>query len=142
MKLYLDNSVLNRPFDDQSGANIRLETIATVFILHLIEKKRANIVNSEAIEYENKQNPFFERKKQIFFILSLAHDYQEVNNKIKQRAKELEELKITGIDSLHLACAEKAKVDYFITCDYDIIRRYKGQIKVINPVDFIKIYSE
>lgn len=58
MKLYLDNSVLNRPFDDQSEANIRLETISTIFILDLIEKKKANIVNSEIIEYENNHNPF------------------------------------------------------------------------------------
>lgn len=142
MKLYLDNSVLNRPFDDQSVPNIRLETIATIFILDLIEKRVADIVSSEIVEYENRQNPFLERKKQINSILSFAHRYQEVDQKVKQRAQELEELKIDGIDSLHLACAEKAKVDYFITCDYDIIRKYKGSLKVINPLDFIKIYSE
>ena len=138
MKIYLDNSVLNRPFDDQSVPKIRLETIATFFIFELIERKRVKLINSSVLEYENSKNPFFERKIWISHYLSKAVFYQKINSRIKGRAKEIEELGIAPIDSLHLASAETAKVDYFITCDYDIIRKYKGELKVMNPINFVQ----
>lgn len=141
MKVYLDNSVLNRPFDDQSVPMVRLETIATFFIFGLIEEKKIKLVNSSIIEYENSKNPLFERKIWISAYLSKATFYQTLNSKIKKKAMEIEKLKIPPIDSLHLASAEAARVDYFITCDYNIIRKYKGDLKVVNPIDFIKIFK-
>ena len=42
---------------------------------------------------------------------------------------------IKGLDALHLACAEELKVDYFVTCDDRMIRKYTGTIVVINPVE-------
>jgi len=141
MKIYLDNSVLNRPFDDQSVPKIRLETIAILFIFELVEKRKIKLVNSSVIEYENSKNPFFERKIWISAYLSKATFYQKINLKIKERAKEIGKFKIPPIDCLHLASAEIAKVDYFMTCDYDVIRKYKDNLSVINPIDFIKIFK-
>jgi len=141
MKIYLDNSVLNRPFDDQSIPKIRLEITAIFFILALIETKQIKLVSSSVIEYENFKNPFPERKIWILAYLSKASIYQKLNLKIKERAKEITKLKITPIDSLHLSSAEVAKVDYFLTCDYNIIRKYKGNLKVMNPVDFIRLFK-
>ena len=129
---------MNRPFDDQSVSNVRLEAMAAYFIFALIEEKKIKLVNSSVIEYENSKNPFFERKIWVFAYLSKATFYQRVNSKIKERAKGIGELKISSIDSLHLASAEAARVDYFITCDYDIIRKYKGNLKAINPINFIQ----
>jgi len=140
MKIYLDNSVLNRPFDDQSDPKIRLETIATFFIFELIEGKKVKLVNSSVIEYENSKNPFPERKIWISVYLSKATFYQELNLKIKERAREISKLKIPPIDSLYLSSAEVAGVDYFLTCDYDIIRKYRGDLKVTNPIDFIQLF--
>lgn len=141
MKIYLDNSALNRPFDDQSDPKIRLETMATFFILELVENRKIKLVNSSVIEYENSKNPFFERKIWISAYLSRAAFYQKLNPKMKERAKEIRKLGIPPIDSLHLASAEAANVDYFITCDYDVIRKHKDKLKVVNPVDFIKIFK-
>ena len=43
-----------------------------------------------------------------------------------------------SVDALHLACAEKARAEYFITCDDRIIKRYRGRkLKVMNPVNFV-----
>lgn len=140
-KAYLDNSALNRPFDDQSVPNIRMEAIAVLSIFELIDKKRIKLINSDVIEYENSKNPFFERKIWISANLSRTDLNQKINTKIKSRAEEIEELGIAGIDSLHLSSAELAKVSYFITCDYGIIKKYKGKIKVANPVDFIKSFK-
>lgn len=141
MKVYLDNSVLNRPFDDQSVPEIKLEATATFFILEMIEKKEIGLVNSSVIEYENSKNPFFGRKIWISTYLSKATFYQNLNLQIKERAKEIEKLRISAIDSLHLASAEFANIDYFITCDYDIIRKYRDNLKVIDPIDFVKIFK-
>jgi len=35
-----------------------------------------------------------------------------------------------------LACAEQLQVEALITCDERMIKRYKGNITVINPVTF------
>lgn len=140
MRVYLDNSVLNRPFDDQSIPRNRLEALATIFIFKLIEQRKIILVNSSVIEYENSKNPFPERKLWISAYLSKSSLYQEVNTEIERRAKEIEELRIFSIDSLHLAAAEKAGVDYFITCDHDMTRRYAGSLKVVNPIDFIQFF--
>ena len=139
MKIYLDNSVLNRPFDDQSVPKVRLETVAMFFIIELVERKKVKLVNSSVIEYENYKNPFLKRKIWISAYLSKASFFQKLNIKIKDRAKEIEKDNISPIDSLHLASAEAAKVDFFITCDYDIIKRYEGKLKAIDPIQFIQI---
>jgi len=115
--------------------------LATVFILEFIEKKEIKLINSSIIDYENSKNPFWERKIWVSSYLSKAFFYQKLNLKIKNRAKQLEQSKIFSIDALHLASAEIAKADYFITCDYDIIKKYRGELKVANPIEFIRIFK-
>jgi len=51
----------------------------------------------------------------------------------------------TGIkikDATHLACAIFAKCDYFITTDKRVINYKTDKIKVINPIEFVKIWRE
>ena len=98
-------------------------------------------MNSSVIEYENSKNPFIERKFWIEKILSKATIYQKITPEIKKLAKEIEKQGISPLDSLHLASAIASKVDYFITCDYFLIKRYKNKLKVINPIDFIQIFK-
>lgn len=105
-KAYLDNSALNRPFDDQSAPIVRMEAVAVLSIFELIDKKQVKLINSAVIEYENSKNPFFERKIWISANLARADFNQKVNQKIKIRAGEIEKLGIAGIDSLHLSSAE------------------------------------
>jgi hypothetical protein len=38
-RIYLDNSVVNRPFDDQSQERIRLETEAVILLLSRLERQ-------------------------------------------------------------------------------------------------------
>ena len=58
MKIYLDTSVYNRPFDDQTQPRIWLETLALALILQLVEAGEATLVNSSVLEFENSKNPF------------------------------------------------------------------------------------
>lgn len=138
MRLYLDTSVYNRPFDDQSQAKIFLETQAIMLILQAIENQQLELVSSNVLEYENSRNSDWERAKAVEFYLSLAQIRQIANELIRQRAKELEQNGVKPIDALHVACAEATNSDYFLTCDRRLINRCKGiTLPVINPADFI-----
>jgi predicted nucleic acid-binding protein len=67
--------------------------------------------------------------------LRKARVIQTLNDSLASRAQEIEASGIKGLDALHLACAEILKVDYFVTCDDRIIRKYTGTVVVINPVE-------
>ena len=60
---------------------------------------------------------------------------QTLNDNLAKRAQEIEVLGIKGVDALHLACAERLKANYFVTCDDRMIRKYTGTIVVVNPVE-------
>ena len=136
MRLYLDTSALNRIFDDQSQPRIYLEASAMLVIFSFIEKRVVNLVSSEALIFENSRNPYDERRIFVTAVLKKAGIVQIINERILNRAREIEPIGIKGIDALHLACAEKMKVDCFITCDDKIIKRYSGKLQVKSPVDF------
>lgn len=137
MKIYLDTSTINRIFDDQTKARIYLEAAASLLIFTLIEKNYFDLVSSEVLIYENDKNPYEERKLFVSSIIKNAKQFQKLDEKILERAKEIEKLGIRGLDALHLACAERAGVNYFSTCDNKLIKRYRGIILVKNPVEFV-----
>ena len=85
MILYLDNSFLNRPFDNPDIENHRLETEILFFVLGLVRKEKASIVNSSTIAFENSLNPFEDRKVFIKETLKHASIYQSLNEQIKKR---------------------------------------------------------
>jgi len=140
--LYLDNSVLNRPFDDPDIGTNKLEAEVLSLIVKLAQKNKVKIVNSSVIEYENSLNKNPERKKFVMEILKEAKHHQNIDESIRKQAEIFnKKMNIASIDALHLAAAEKANVDVFISCDYDIIKQYKGKVKVINPMEFIQYYE-
>jgi predicted nucleic acid-binding protein len=135
MNVYLDTCALNRIFDDQSQPRIFLEASAMLLVLGLIEKRIISIVSSEVLIYENSQNPHAERQLFVTSVLHKARVVQMLNDKLAKRAQEIESLGIKGLDALHLACAERVKADYFVTCDDRIIRKYTGTVVAVNPVE-------
>lgn len=143
MKLYLDNSFLNRPFDNLDIGFNKLETEILFLIIRLVKRARLILISSSVVEYENSLNPFPERKAFVREIAKLATIYQNLNDDIKIRSTKIsKEMGIKPIDSLHLATAEFAKVDLFITCDYNLSDKYKGNLKVIQPTDFLNFYEK
>ena len=137
MLLYLDNSVLNRPFDDQRQPRIWLETLSFSLVLSLVEASEAVILSSPVHALENDRNPFPVRKKWVEKCLRLAVNLADLTPEIEQRARVLELDGFKALDALHLACAEAAGADHFLTCDDRLIRRYSGQMIVQSPVMFI-----
>lgn len=142
MTLYLDNSFLNRPFDNPDIKMNKLEAEILFLVIDLADKDELQLINSSTIEYENSLNPFPERKAFVDEIINQANAYQNLNQEIEKRARHLmQELQLDSIDSLHLATAEYSKVDLFITCDYNLIKKYKGSLKVIKPTEFLNYYE-
>lgn len=137
MKIYLDTSAINRIFDDQSQVRIYLESSAMITVFAMIESKNITLVASEVLIFENSRNPFQERRVFVSAVTSKAKVVQTVGPALLQRAQQIELSNgISGLDALHLACAEKMKCDYFISCDDKIVRRYKGCLIAITPVQF------
>lgn len=137
-RIDLDTSVYNRPLDDQTQPKIFLESQAVVIIVQMIEVKEIELVSSSVLEYENNRNPYLTKQEAMNQYLQLASLRQEVDGVISQRAEELEHNGLKAIDALHIACAEAAESNYFITCDKRLINRCTGLVmKVLNPVDFV-----
>lgn len=139
IRVYLDTSVYNRPFDDQTQKKIALETEAVLLILGMIKNREIELVNSEPIEYENLFNSNLTRQEKIANFLTLATIYQKMEQSAEKRAKQLQNQGIKLLDSYHVACAEVSQSDYFITCDKRLINRCQtlSTVKTVNPIDFI-----
>lgn len=84
LKIYLDTSVYNRPFDDQTQIRIRLETESFLTIFEEIVKGKFFLVISSVLIYENSLNPFAERKEKITTYLSYGKRRQSLNYKIEK----------------------------------------------------------
>lgn len=65
MRLYLDNCMFNRPYDDQTHILIRLEAEAKLQIQQLIRDGQHQLIWSYILDYENAKNPYVERGEQI-----------------------------------------------------------------------------
>ena len=107
-------------------------------IFLLIENRVVEIVSSEALVAETNNNPYNERRVFVESVLGMAQSFQSLNESLLVRAEEIEaNMGIKGMDSLHLASAESLGVDFFITCDDKIIKRYEGAIMVQSPTNFV-----
>lgn len=144
MKIYLDTSVYNRPFDDQTQPRIWLETLALAIILQYVEAGETTLVNSSVLEFENSRNPFSLRRDWMTKCLKLATKYRIVDESIRQRAENLENHGLKALDALHVACAESTGADFFLTCDKRLLNKQKNiKVKSMNPLDFVqKIIGE
>jgi predicted nucleic acid-binding protein len=142
-KIYLDNCVLNRPFDDQSQERIRLETEAIILLLSRIERKELYWLGSEAFEIEIDKTPDAEQKSRLKRVIEFVHATIAIGNKELKRAKELQKLGFVGFDAVHLACAENIKSEIFLTTDDRLLKIAKKhtkklRVKVMNPLDWMK----
>lgn len=139
-------NVYNRCFDDQEQLRIRLETAAIEGIFSLAEGGLLTLQWSFVLDYENSLNPHEDRKEGVELLSRLCADTISASPAILELARSLmESIKIKPRDALHLAAAEIAGCDYFITCDDALIRAFKRRglapdlrVKAVNPVEFIR----
>lgn len=140
MKLYPDNCVFNRPFDDQSNIKILLDAEAKLKIQENIRLGLYELVWSYILDYENEKNPFQERREQIRQWKKYAKTDIEASDELIHLAKSLNEHGLKKIDALHVACAITAEADYFLTTDKGILKKSAiiENISIKDPIDFIR----
>ena len=115
--------VYNRPFDDQSQPRILLESQIFIMLLLMRSEGRFELLNSFALEYENGKNPNIENMLKISDLLRYPTDYISCDEGILDRSLEFEKYGLMGMDAMHVACAENAKADFFVTCDDNLIKK-------------------
>ncbi len=133
----MDNSVLNRPYDDQRQPRIWLETLCFVLILQMVEKDEAQLIRSSFHDLENTESLASERRAWVNACLNLATDTVHTSVEMEKRAGALEKQGLGPLDAAHCAAAENAKADFFITCDDRLIRKYRGSLRALTPSELI-----
>jgi predicted nucleic acid-binding protein len=138
-RVYLDVCCLNRPFDDQTQARIRLESEAVLIILAECEKGQWDWMSSEVVDVETERTPDPERRRRVQLVASRAHRSLTIGESEIERARQLEAWGIGSYDALHLACAERGQVDVFLTTDDSLLHKAATlgeqlDVRVENPV--------
>ena len=87
LRIYLDTSVYNRPFDDQQQPRIWLETMAFLVILQMFEAGAAVLVTSAIVGYETSKNPHQERKTWVRRITRLASESVQLTPSIRREPR-------------------------------------------------------
>ena len=140
--IYLDNSFLNRPFDDPQVGMNKDEGSVLFDIIQLAKEGRVQLVRAAIIEVENAANGIAARKSFVDSVMHLAAVYQNLSDSIVSRAQTIvQEYRLQPLDAAHLASAEAAQVDFFITCDYTVLKRYQGPLHMVTPLQFQQQYE-
>lgn len=141
-RIYLDVCCLNRPFDNQTQNLIYLETQAIMTIINQCEMGVWKLINSDVLVAELNQSPDLEKLKNVKKIISLAKIKVLSNSKLKERTIQLQKLGFSNYDAAHLASAEKAKADIFLTTDDRLLKKAINyaqllNISVNNPIQWL-----
>jgi len=140
--IYPDYNCFQRGFDDPLQVKIQMEALACASIFFNAEMKSFKLVWSFMHEDENRLCPFIERRIEVERLSALCRKRIEPNDEIYITAREFQQsANLSSKDAIHLACAEYANCTYFLTCDEELIKRAARltlEIKVMNPVDYIK----
>ena len=139
MRVYLDSCCYNRSFDEQTQLKVLLETEAKLRVQSLMRNGDIEYVWSGVLDYEIRQSPFRNRKRMIRPWKAGATLYVRMDSEIISRGSEIMALGIKKKDALHLACAERAVCDWFLTTDRGILKKIRnlGEMRVANPVDYV-----
>jgi hypothetical protein len=132
MRVYLDLCCLKRPFDDQTQPRIRAESEAVLAVITM-GLKNVEFVQTPALHLENEQNPVFHRANLVRDWLYNQTEFIPQETLLTNRTTELMSVGFKNFDAFHLASAELAGVNKFVTCDDKLLslaRRHAGQIRV------------
>jgi predicted nucleic acid-binding protein len=139
--LYLDLNCFNRPFDDQSQDRIAHETAAVFAILQRIIDGVDQLIWSAILTFENAQHPLADRRTEIAQWAHRAVVNVAVSQQVATRARALTRAGFRPLDAAHLACAEAAACDRFLTCDDQVLRRARRVqvgLRVQNPTNYVQ----
>lgn len=100
-------------------------------------------IGSDALKYEIEQNTDAERKERLLLLANTASETIGITEKVLAQAEKLKPLGFDEFDAVHLALAESAKIDIFLTTDDNLQKaaeRNKSLLPfmVVNPVKWLE----
>ena len=93
-------------------------------------------------DFENDNNPNIENKKSIQIWESISKYICKSSDNILKRGSKIAENGIRANDALHIACTIESQCDYFITTETGLTSKNIEEIKIINPIDFVRKMEE
>lgn len=141
MKVYFDNCCYNRLLDDRSYSQVYFERNSIMLILEFIESSIVTLIGSEMLVKEMSDTVDVYKRSVLQMVYTLCSEEVKINSSILDRAEEIRNSSnIKYKDSIHLACAETAKVDALLTTDIKFLKncsRIKTYTKVMNPTQWL-----
>src|ERR1051325_10353973 len=142
MRIYLDMCSIQRPMDDHAQERVRLEAEAVLGILVLCDAGEVELLDSDALRFEARRNPYPIRRSFVEEALARAPHLVRTTVLIQQRAQGYIQDGIKPLDALHLASAVEGGAAYFCTCDDRLLRRAKvvdtGATRPVSPLELIE----
>ena len=145
MRIYLDNCCYNRQHDKTVSEEIADDKAAVITIKKAIVGKKLELATSFMLHYENNRNKnirnkdyndfFMKNYRTVYIGVEFAEELKILSEKITQSGIKIK-------DAYHIACAIIAECDYFITVDKRLLKFQSEQIKIINPIEFVKILED
>jgi predicted nucleic acid-binding protein len=129
--------------DDQDQLRIAREAEAVEQIFRLLRLKTIELLSSTALEMETGNNPDPQRRGEAQVLLSLAVTTVLLNDRIIERAKELEATGYGAFDALHLSSAKAGGASALLTTDDRFLRRARRAVgvplvRVVNPLERLR----
>ena len=139
MRIYLDNCCLNRPFDDKENINIKLESIAKLYIQNMIKEGKLELAWSYLLELENDENPYPDKRISIAKWKDISFITVEESEELLVKAEEFLKFGIKPKDAIHIACAIYSGCDYFLTTDKGILKKAisVSDLQILGPLEFL-----
>ena len=140
MRLYIDLSCFNRPFDDQTQERVHRETEAVFAVLTRIADGKDTLIWSWVMSFENDRHPIPERRDEIAQWETRSELSVAVSESLERRARQLAQSGISALDAAHLAAAEAGGAEIVLTCDDRMRRRAERlglTLRVLNPVAYL-----
>ncbi len=143
MRIYLDTCCLMRPFDDQSFPRVRLEAMAVSDLLeYMRETDRIQWIAGRAVRLEVAACRFNDRREKVQEWLLDVAEWHAYSSTAAELASRLAANGIGDWDARHIATAETAGCDWFLTTDATLIKRSwkvlpKLSVRIANPLEFI-----
>ncbi|MCL1875386.1 MAG: hypothetical protein FWF87_03905 [Synergistaceae bacterium] len=97
---------------------------------------------SFVLDYENSVNPYAEVRNRIEEWKELACTDCGMSDDIAAKAAKLMMIGMRQMDASHVACAIHLGAEYFLTTDKRILNKSITEITVMNPIDYIRRYSD
>jgi hypothetical protein len=124
MLIYLDMCSIHRPLDDKAQVRILIEGEAVLSIVAMCELGQAELISSDALEYEVGRNPNPIRMAYALGVLSHALRIVRLSPEIERRAREFNDAGLKPLDALHLALRMRGPIIYVrATTGFSNVRR-------------------